>query len=147
MYLKKFFNNKRICILFINIVLFLMMYNINLYATDVPWERDTFRWLIHEYRWYNRIYLYEAIAILASVAGYLYLSGMLTTFSWLIIIFADIVGYIPGNYNSANYSPDINYGPMIYVLGMILVFLLGCFVEILLYKIKNKKVEPQKLNY
>lgn len=144
MYLKKFFSDKkRICLFFIHIVVFLIMYNVNLYVKDVPWDKGTFYWLIHDVRTINRIFFYEGIALLSCVAGCFYLSGMLTTFSWLLIIFADNFGYTYEGYDPVSDSyyviDEISYGPFIYIIGMMLVLLIGCVVEIFLYRKRKKR--------
>lgn len=125
----------------INIVFFLVMYNINLHIESLPWERNTFYWLIHDNRGYNRIVLYEIISILALLAGYFYLSNLLAGASWSLIILADKFGYIRGNYEVINYSPDVDYGWAIYTIGMMIVLTLGCIIEVLLYKQKRKYVK------
>lgn len=122
----------------INIVFFLVMYNINLHIESLPWERNTFYWLIHDNRGYNRIVLYEIISILALLAGYFYLSNMIAGASWSLIILADKFGYIQGNYEVINYTPDVDYGWAIYTIGMMIVLSIGCIIEGLLYKQKKK---------
>ena len=117
------------------------MYNINLHIESLPWERNTFYWLIHDNRGYNRIVLYEIISILALLAGYFYLSNLLAGASWSLIILADKFGYIRGNYEVIYYSPDVDYGWAIYTIGMMIVLTLGCIIEVLLYKQKRKYVK------
>lgn len=122
----------------INLMFFIVMYNIHLHIECLPWDTNTFRWLIHDNRLYNRIYLYEILSLFTLLLGYLCISNILSGGSWFLIIIADKVGYVPGNYTSSNYSPDRDYGWVIYILGMLMILLIGCAIEIV-SQIKNKK--------